>query len=282
MRFRDFVYAVRTLRKSPVFAATAVITIALGIGASTAIFSVTNAVLLRPLPYKNPARLAFAISGMRKLGVKDFPFSNADFIDLRNGTGAIFEDLGAVNSGRAIVPREDGSPEQIRWAVVTPNFFHTMGGRIALGRDFTEADGQPALPPAVVPRKVILSYEYWQRRFGGDAGLLGRAMPGQGGTQVIGVLAPRFELLFPPGANMERNPDVWYAARLAYDNANRNSVSLRAIGRLEQGVTLDRAQAAVDQVAVELRKISVIHETSGYFIHLEPMQRHIVEEVRPL
>jgi putative ABC transport system permease protein len=281
MQFRDFAYAVRTLRKSPVFAVTAVITIALGIGASTAIFSVTNAVLLRPLPYRNPARLVFAISGMRKRGVKDFPFSNADFIDLRNGAGAMFDDLGAVNSGRAIVPREDSSPEQIRWAVVTPNFFRMMGARIALGRDFTEADGQPAPPPAVVPRMVVLSYEYWQRRFGANTAMLGRAMPGQGGTQVVGILAPRFELLFPPDANMELAPDIWYVARLTYDNANRNSVSWRAIGRLKDGVTLDRAQSAVDQVTVELRKISVIHETSGFFIRLEPMQRHIVEEVRP-
>ena len=179
MRFQDFAYAIRTLRKSPVFALTAVTTIALGIGASTAIFSVTNAVLLRPLPYRKPARLVFAISGMRKRGVKDFPFSNADFIDLRNGAGAMFEDLGAVNSGRAIVPREDGSPEQIRWAVVTPNFFRMMGARLAFGRDFTEADGQPALAPAMVPAMVVLSYEYWQRRFGGNTAMLGRAMPGQ-------------------------------------------------------------------------------------------------------
>src|ERR1700727_490006 len=136
MLSKDLVHAARMLSKNPVFAATAVITIALGIGASTAIFSVTNAVLLRPLPYKNPARLVFAIFSMRKRGVKDFPFSNADFIDLRNGAGAMFEDLGAVRSGRAIVPREDGSPEQIRWASVTPNFFRMMGGGIPLGRDF--------------------------------------------------------------------------------------------------------------------------------------------------
>src|ERR1700692_4325444 len=99
MLFRDFTYAARTLRKSPVFAATAIVTIALGIGASTAIFSVTNAVLLRPLPYRNPDRLAYAIADMRKRNVKDFFFSNADFLDMRNGSASVFEDVAAVSTG---------------------------------------------------------------------------------------------------------------------------------------------------------------------------------------
>ena len=300
MQLRDFTYAARTLAKSPVFAATAIVTIALGIGASTAIFSVTNAVLLRPLPYKNPDRLFFAISDMRKRNVKDFPFSNADFIDLRNGTTGMFEQLGAVNTGRATVPREDQSPEQIRWARVTPNFFRLMGGQIALGRDFTDADGQPqpsqpapaAGPPATqaagpppLPAMAILSYAYWQRRFGGDPSIVGRPMPGaiagRGGTQIVGVLRPGFELLFPPDANLEQHPDVWFATRLAYDNANRNSVQWRVIGRLRDGVTRDQAQGAADAVAAELRRSFIIHETSGWLIRLEPMHRHVVEEVRP-
>jgi predicted permease len=291
---RDFTYAARTLAKSPVFAATAIATIALGIGASTAIFSVTNAVLLRPLPYKNPDRLYFAISDMRKRNVKDFPFSNADFIDLRNGTAAMFREMGGVITGRVTVPREDDSPEQIRVAAVTPNFFRLMGAQIELGRDFNDADGlaqpqppapaagQPAAGPPRLPQMAILSYPYWQRRFGGSRDIIGRPMPGrQGGSQIVGVLKPGFELLFSPDANMEQRPDVWFAARLAYDNANRNSVSLHVIGRLKDGVTREQAQGAVDRVAAESRRNFIIHDTSGWFIRLEPMHQHVVEEVRP-
>lgn len=297
MLFRDMAYAARTLSKSPLFAATAVMTIALGIGASTAIFSVTNAVLLRPLPYKNPERLVFAISDLRKRNVKDFPLSNADFLDLRHGTTGVFEGFEAVNTGRAVVPREDNTPEQIRVAVVTPDFFRMMGAAIELGRDFTESDGQPqpAQPPAAaagapaaqgpppLPRMAILSYEYWRRRFGASRDVVGRPMPGarQGGTQIVGVLKPGFELLFPPDANMQQHPDVWYAARLAYDNAERNNVAWRAIGRLKDGVTRERAQPAVDRVTADVREHFIINRTAGYNVRLEPMHRHVVEEVRP-
>src|SRR5262249_25033890 len=136
MPSRDFLYAARTLRKSPVFTLTAVVTIALGIGASTAIFSVTHAVLFRPLPYKNPGRLVLACAEMRKRSVTDWLLSNADFFDLRNGTKAAFEDIATVNTGRFIWTREDGTPEQVRVAAVTPNFFRLLGAQVALGRDF--------------------------------------------------------------------------------------------------------------------------------------------------
>ena len=287
MPLRDLTYAARTLAKSPVFATTAIITIALGIGASTAIFSVTNAVLLRPLPYRNPERLVFAVSDMRKRNVKDFPLSNANFLDLRNGTKAMFEDFGAVFTGRAAFPREDGTPEQIRWAVVTPNFFHMMGGAIELGRDFNESDGraQPAVQGqgAALPQMAILSYAYWQRRFGGSRDVIGRAMPGaqQRGTEIAGVLKPGLELLFPAEANVEQHPDVWFADRLGYDNAQRNQVSLFAIGRLREGVTRERAQSAIDRICEELRRNFIILNTSGFYVRLEPMHQHVVEEVRP-
>src|ERR1051326_867707 len=141
MLFREIIFAARVLRKSPVFTATALVTIALGIGASTAIFSVANAVLLRPLPYKNPDKLVFAISDLRKRNVKDFPLSNCDFIDLQKGAASAFDEIAAVSTFRATLPREDGTAEQIRTAIVSTNFFRTMGTPVALGRDFTDSDG---------------------------------------------------------------------------------------------------------------------------------------------
>src|SRR4029079_1045439 len=119
----DLSYAFRTLRKSPIFTITVVLTIALALGASTAIFSVTNGVLLRQLPYRDPERLVLACSDLQKRNVKDFPLSNVDFLDLRNGANNTFEDFAAINTGRVTLPGLDGTPERVRVAGVSTNFF---------------------------------------------------------------------------------------------------------------------------------------------------------------
>ena len=191
MLFRDLVYAFRTLRKSPIFTITAVVTIALAIGASTAIFSVTHGVLLRPLPYKDPDRLVLACSDMRRRSVKDFPLSHADFLDLRNGAKNSFEDFAAVNTFRQTLPGLDGTPQQVRVAAVSTNFFQMMGGAIIAGRDFQDSDGtaQTAPPPGAAaggppaqPVMVILSNQYFQQRFGGDRSWIGKPLPVSGGA----------------------------------------------------------------------------------------------------
>ncbi|MGB7231876.1 MAG: ABC transporter permease [Candidatus Acidiferrum sp.] len=295
MPLRDLIFAGRTLRKSPVFSIAAALTIALGVGASTAIFSVMNAVLLRPLPYKDPDRLVIACSDMRNRNVRDFPFSNADYIDMRDGTKNVFDDMAGVFTGRVILPREDGTPEQVRIASVTTNFFPLVGARLKYGRDFTDADGIPqpappagapqaaAPPPPELPTIAILSYEYFQRRFGGDPSVIGKVIVDSGPfrPQVVGVLAPHFQLYFPPSANEEAEPEIWIANRLAYDAANRNGVSIRAVARLKDGVTLDQAQSAADIVAADARKNFLIEGTAGYAIRLEYIRQHLVSEVRP-
>jgi len=280
---KDFRYAGRILRKSPIFAAAAAVTLALGIGASTAIFSVTNAVLLRPLPYQNPDRLVLVFWENRPANRRSFTYSNADFFDLRAGTGAIFEDAGGVASFRAFVPREDGSTEQIGKGLVTTNFFRLMGARIALGRDFTEADAvpQPAQPEVLIPpgSSAILSYDYWQRRYAGSTAILGREMFGSGqpGPRIIGVLAPGFKL-FLPGVGVDAAPDFWVANNIGYDAAHRNLLTVGAIGRLKSGVTLRQAQDRLDALAPKLRKNSFDPVAA---LRLEPMRQYLVEEVRP-
>ena len=140
-----------------------------------------------------------------------------------------------------------------------------------------------ALPPRPqLPAIAILSYEYWQRRFGGDRSIFGKPLPGlQGQIVPVGVVAPHFELYFRSDANIERAPDIWFASRIAYDNANRMNVSFRMIGRLKDGVTIEQAQSSADKIAADMRSQYIIQNTSGFALRIEPLQKHVVEEVRP-
>jgi predicted permease len=292
MLSHDLIYAARTLRKSPVFALTAIVTIALGIGASTAIFSVVNAVLLRPLPYADAQRLVLVWGELRARNVTYFPFSPGDYEDLRKDT-TLFDDFAAVTTGRQPLAGDDAEPEQIRVAGVTANFFRMMGGRIALGRDFAPADcvPQPAPPqggnapqanPPRLPAVAILSEGLWKRRYGGDPRVIGRTVDlGGGRAQIVGVLEPGFELLFPPRRNIQRVPDLWTAMRLDPEHASRINVFLNVIGRLKQGVSHQRAQEQVDRVAADLRKRFPIKQTAGLYFRVTPMRDDVVAEVKP-
>ncbi|MGH7717859.1 MAG: ABC transporter permease, partial [Gemmatimonadaceae bacterium] len=235
----DFGYAARTLRKNPGFALVAMLTIALGIGATTAIFSVVNAVLLRPLPYASAERLVLVWGDMRNRGVADFPFPPGDYPDLKE-QGTLFEDFAAVVTGRQPLTGDTGEPEQIRVAGATTNIFRMLGARVALGRDFVESDATPqqnpnqqGAPPAAqqapqsppVPAMTILSNELWQRRYGSDPSIVGRSIDiGGNRSEVIGVLEPGVELLFPPGTDVERRPVAWTALRVDFAGGSRINV----------------------------------------------------------
>src|SRR4051812_3054672 len=185
---RDFSFATRTLRKNPAFTLTAILTIALGVGASTAIFSVVNGVLLRPLPYAHADHLAFIWNDLRARKVYDFPMPPGDMPDLKQQVTS-FGSIAAVSSGRANFVGNDGKPEQITLAGVTPNFFTVLGTHIAFGRNFVADDeiapppaprGQPADPNAPPPTRLlnitILSHAYWQKRFGSDSAVIGKTV----------------------------------------------------------------------------------------------------------
>jgi predicted permease len=295
--FKDLAYAARGLRKNLGFSIVATITIALGIGACTAIFSVVNAVLLRPLPYADAGRLVIVWGELRARNVNDWPFSPPDFRDLRLQAASVFEDLaGVIPAGRTPIADQGGEPEQIRVGAATPNVFRLLGATILIGRDFVEDDAtpQPQAPqgqppaagaPAAAPRLptiAILSHSFWMRRYGGDPAVIGKSVDlGGGRAQIVGVLSPGFELLFPPRANVERMPDMWTAARINYETANRNNVAFRVIGRLKPGVTVDRAQAQVDRVGDDLRNAFPLKQSSGLYFHVVPMFDDLVSGVRP-
>ncbi len=284
---RDFLYAARTLRSSRVFTATAVITLALGIGASTAIFSVANAVLLRPLPYKDPGRLIYACDDLLKRNVYDHFWSDPDYLDLRDHVPAL-EGAAAVRTARGNLVRDDGTPEEVAFATVTPNMLRMLGVRVILGRDFIESDSQPqpqgangAPPPPDqrLPTYAIASQEFFQRRFGGRPASLGQPVV-KNGPVLVGVVESGVDLLFRPDKNIEQRPDLWMAGRLNY-GSSRIALGWRVIGRLRNGATIQRAQAQADAVAEQSRVAEPVNRGAGFAIRLEPMQPYLVSQVRP-
>ncbi len=285
---RDFVYAARTLRSSPAFAAAAVLTLALGIGASTAIFSVADAVLVRPLPYKDPGRLVYACTDLRKRNVYDYLWSTPDFLDLKSHAAATIEDAAGIQTFRGILPHDDDAPEDVAFANVTYNTFRVLGLRVVMGRDFNEGDA--ALPPAAAngaplptgqapPTSAIISQELFQRRFGGNPAILGHPVT-KNGPIVVGVLERGAELLFRPDKNIERTPDVWTAAR-PQAGGLRIALAWRVIARLRPGVTLQRAQAQADAVAEQSRALEPTYRGADLRFRLEPMQRYLTSQTRP-
>jgi predicted permease len=297
---KDVAYAWRTLRSNPAFSLTAIITLALGIGASTAIFSVVNAVLLRPLPYGDAGRLTLIWGDMVKRDVKDFPFPPGDLPDLRQ-QATLFQEMGGVGTFKQPLVGDGGEPEQVNVAGVTENMLTVLRARILLGRNFNASDATPLPPPpqaapgapppapAVGPdgqpplvASWILSYGFWQRRYGGDRNVIGKMVDvGNGRAEIIGVLAPEFELLFPPSTDVERNPDIYAALRIDFATASRTNVFLRMVGRLKPGVTMPQAQQQLDNIAADLRRRFPIKEAAGLHIRAEWMRDDLVADVRP-
>ena len=296
---QDFGYALRALRQRPTFALTAVLTLALGIGASTAIFSVVNAVLLKPLPYSDASRLVLVWGELRARDLHDFPFPAGDFQDLKEQAPA-FAELAAITPGRAPLGGDGGQPEQVSFIGATPNLFRMLGARVALGRDFTvdDATPQPAppqqgpqgAPPAAnappplppLPTSVILAHDFWQRRYGGDPNVVGKTID-VGGNRglVVGVLAPGFELLFPPNTSIDVRPDMFGALRIDYENASRINVFLRVIGRLKPGTSIATAREQAERVAASLRERFPIKKTANLHFDVQPMHDDLVADVRP-
>ncbi|MEK6281448.1 MAG: ABC transporter permease [Acidobacteriota bacterium] len=244
---RDFLhdlrYAVRMLVKKPGFTLIAIVTLALGIGANTAIFSVVNAVLLRPLPYPNADRLV-AVSE-NSLQSPDISVSYPDYLDWR-AQQSVFEEMSARMPMGGIISGAN-EPERVIGRLVTPSFFSTLGVQPMLGRAFTEAENSPGVPPV-----MVISHGLWQRQFGGAADAVGKSITYNGEPwTVIGVMPPWFE--FYGRTNI--NNDLFKPLGRLGDQEfmqNRNSHTVRVTARMKPGVSIEQAQSELSAISARL------------------------------
>lgn len=289
---KDVAFGFRTLRRSPGFTITAIITLALGIGASTAIFSVVNAVLLRPLPYPESDRLVLLTADLTKRNVRDFLLSAGDFYDERR-TSTQLDGLTGIFNGKIPIANADGTPEPVSTAFVTTDFFHVLGAHVTQGRDFEPNDGEIQPPPAQPadpsvaaplpnPNVTILAYEFWKRRYGGDPKMVGSIIKTTGGGSflVVGIAPPHVEILLPPQFGVDRYPSMFVAARLNWA-APRNGVQLRGIGRLKPGATIGAARGELAALNTAIDAQFPARVTSGNHMRMEPLHEYLVADVKP-
>ncbi|PWU10610.1 MAG: multidrug ABC transporter substrate-binding protein, partial [Terriglobia bacterium] len=225
-------HIVRRLMRSPGFAAITLITLAIGIGANTAIFSVINAVLLRPLPYLEPGRLVGVWHTAPGVNLKEANASPGCYFIYREANRT-FQDIGLWNDDSVNVVGL-AEPEQVRALGVTDGILSILGVRPVMGRAFSRKDDLPGNPET-----VILSYDYWQRKFGGNTSALGRRIMIDGkAREVIGVLPRGFRFL-------DRNPAMLLPFQFDRNKTLLGNFSYQAVARLKPGVTLEQANADV-------------------------------------
>ena len=264
---QDVRYGLRLLAKNPGFSSIAVITLALGIGANTTIFSAVNAALLRALPYGDPDRLVYVWSAERARGINQSTVSIPDLRDWRQ-QNRVFDGLAGWWSGSYNLSGGD-EPRQVAGWTVSPNFFDVLGAQPELGRGFATGEGQPGNE-----RVVVLSHSLWMGALGGDPRILGRTIVIDSEPRmVIGVMPAEFSSPFP-------DVQLWvpWPAR-AEATAQRGNRFLRVVARLKPGVTIERAQAEMDTIARRLAQ--TYREDTGVTAYLVPAERQITGSVRP-
>ncbi len=264
---RDLRYSLRTLRKAPGFSIVALLVLALGIGANTAIFSVVNSVVLRPLPYPGAERLALIWETDLKDGIKREGPSAPNFLDWKEQSQS-FEDMALLEVGTGTLTGE-GEPEQVVGLRVTTNFLSMLGARTVLGRSFTAAEGAGKARYPV----AVLTNGYWKRHFGADPRVIGRtfAMNSEPYT-VIGVLAPDFWQPLPSDLYVP-----WPVAQLRAKP--RVDHDFGVIARLKPNVTLAQAQAELSAIA---RRIDAqTPRLAGWDVAVVGMKQALFEYIRP-
>jgi len=261
---QDFRYALRQLRRNRAFAAVAAITLALAVGANTAIFSVVNTVLLAPLPYRQVDRLMMIWERNPSRGEQAFPISAGDFASWKQEND-VFEDM-AASYDNEVTLTGSGDPKMVIGYAFTPNYFRILDVAPQMGRTFTEQEAQSKAPV------VVLSDKFWRTTLHGDPQVLGKAITLDAKpSTVIGVMPPTFS--YPP------NTELWMPISLSADSGDFDHRYLRIIGRLKPGISVAEAQVRMD--ALE-RRIASLHPATeaGNETWVEPLRQHLSGDIR--
>jgi putative ABC transport system permease protein len=263
---RDLKYTLRAISRNPGFAAVVLVTLALGIGANTAVFSVVKGVLLDPLPFKSPSQLVQLYEKRPKQGRVRNVVSAPDYADWKK-QNAFFDDMAAMTGAAFPLQTTEGA-QLILGARVTSNFFNMLGVTPALGRSF--------LPEEETPGKdhvLVLTHGFWQRRYGGDPAILGRKITlGGEPFEVVGVLPDI-------GNVIASEAELWTPLTLS-PQSGRGAHFLNVYGRLKPGVSLARAQAGMDVVATRLEQ-QYPNENTGHGVNIFFLEHEVTGKVRP-
>jgi putative ABC transport system permease protein len=277
--FQDMRYGLRVLWKSPGFTIVAMLSLALGVGANTAIFSIVNAVLLRSLPFSHPDRLVKIVANNRGVGAQDIGLSVPELDDLRSRAG-VFEQVTATLGGPTNLTGGE-RPQHLELLEVSPNYFSMLGTSAHIGRVFGPGDEAQGFAEA-----VVISDSLWARGFGRDPGVLGRKMQLDNDPYtIVGVLPPGFR---HPGSTVATDVEIWVTAGFKADPFPKPDRSLRvlpgAIGLLKPGISREQAQSRLDALASQLRAeyATDYPAGSGWSIEVEPLRESLVGNVRPM
>jgi predicted permease len=277
--WQDLDYGFRMLFKNPRFTAVAVLSLAIGIGATSAIFSVANALLFRPLAYKNSDRLVILWNRSPGLNVAQDWFSPGQYLDIR-AENKVFEEVAATIDGSFNLTGQ-ANPERVEGAKVSSSLFPLLGAQAMLGRVFTpEEDGKGSAPAA------ILTHGFWQRHFAGDRAVVGKTLTLDGNAvTIIGVMQPEFSLNkeVMPTVNKINNADLLLPLPMTETmRATRSHEDYNIFGRLRPGVTLTEAQADVDRIVSMMKQQYPANypPASGFTISVVPLLQQVVGEVR--
>ena len=276
---QDTRYGLRVLWKSPGFTIVAVLSLALGVGANTAMFSIVNAVLLRSLPFAHPERLVKIVASNRGVGARDIGLSVPEFDDLASRSG-VFDQVTATQGGPTNLTGGE-RPQHFELLEVSPNYFSMLGTSAHIGRVFGPGDEAPGFAEA-----AVISDSLWARGFGRDPGVLGRKIQLDNDPYtIVGVLPPGFR---HPGSTVSTDVEIWVTCGFRADPFPKPERSLRilpgAIGLLKPGVNVEQAQSKLNVFASQLRADYATDYPAGsdWSIEVKPLQDALVGNVRPM